>query len=117
MTLLRAPSDGLGAERAGNPHLWIRLLIRQRPWVYVAIVEMFALVAPRTGPGPRLNDEVVRLFEIFAVVSGIGVVEELLAARAAHPSGDQTSARNEIDLGQLFRHPQWMFDDWQRIAD
>src|SRR5271166_4087662 len=70
MALLGAPSDGLGAQRAGNPHLRMRLLIRQCPRIYMPVVKMFALIAPRSRPGPRLNDEVVRFLEVFAVVGG-----------------------------------------------
>src|ERR1700693_4727113 len=108
MTLLSAPSNRLGAKGAGNPHLRMRLLIGQRPRIHMAIVKMFALIAPGTGPGPRLDDEVVGFLEVLAVVSRIGVVEELLAACPAHPSSDEASARDQIDLGQLLGHAQRM---------
>ena len=115
--MLCAPLHRLRTERARNPHRRMRFLIRQRPRIHVAIMEMLALVAPRAGPRPGLHDKVMRLVEHLAVVGGIRVVEELLAARAAHPSGHQPAARNQIDLGQLFGHPQRMFDHRQRIAD
>src|SRR5260221_2520816 len=97
--MLGAPLHGLRTEYSRNPHWRMRLLIRQGPGIHVPIVKMLALVAPWTGPRPRLHDEVVSLVEHLAVVCWIGIVEELLGARAAHPSGDQTAARNEIDLG------------------
>src|SRR5271166_4433568 len=115
--MLGAPSYGLGAEGARNPHLRMRFLIRQRPRIYMPIVKMLALVAPWSRPGPRLHDKVVRLLEVLAVVCGIGVIEKLLAARAAHPSGDEASARDQIDLSELLGHPQRMLEDRQGIAN
>ena len=95
----------------------MRFLVGEGPRIDVAIVEMFAFVAPRSGPGPRLNDEVVGLFKVLAIVGGIRVVEELLAARAAHPSGDEASLRDQIDFGEFFGHAQRMLQYRQRIAD
>src|SRR5437660_1748990 len=95
----------------------MRFLVRQRPWIDVPEVEMLALVTPGSGPGPRLHDKIVRLFEQLAVVRGIGVIEELLTAGAANPSGDQPPARDEIDLRQFLGHAQWMLDDGERVTN
>src|SRR5215469_11426852 len=98
--MLCAPQDSLRAERSRDPHRGMRLLIWQGPWIHMTIVEVFSLVPPWSGAGPRLHDEVVRLFEIFAVISRIRVVEKLFAACASDPSGDKPATRDEIDLGQ-----------------
>src|SRR5438876_1043121 len=100
-----APLDGLRAEGPGNPHGRMGFLVGQGPRIDVAIMKMFPLVAPRTGSRPGLDDKVVRFVEHLAVVRGIGIIEELLAARSAHPAGDQSAARDQIDLGELFGHP------------
>src|SRR5262249_45177985 len=89
ISTLRAPQHGFRAERARNPHLGMWFLIRQRPRVHVAIVEMLALVTPGSRLGPRLHDKIVRFLEILPVVGRIRVVEELLAASATHPSRDE----------------------------
>src|SRR5579875_2810460 len=115
VAFLSAPQRGLGAQEAGNPHLRMRLLHRYRPRIDETVMEMAAFVAPWTGLGPRSDDEVVRLVEVFAVIGRIGVVRELLAARAADPSRDQPPARNHIDHRQLFRQPQRIAQR-QRIA-
>ena len=80
-------------------------------------MKMFALVAPRPRLGPGLHNKVVGLVEQLAVIGRIGIIEKLLAARAAHPAGDQAPPRDEIDLGQLFGHPQRMLQYRQRVAD
>src|ERR1700728_4075198 len=115
--MLGAPLYSFGAERPGNPHRWMWLLVWQRPRVDVAIVKMFSLIPPRPGPRPRLYNEVVSLVEHLAIVGGVGVVKELFAAGSAHPARDQPAARDQIDLRQLLSHPQRMFDHWQRITD
>ena len=78
---------------------------------------MLALVAKRAGRGPRLDDEIDAFLEQFAIERGIGVVGELLGARAAHPSGDQASARDEIDHGEFFRQAQRIANRGHRIAE
>src|SRR6266851_1592486 len=92
IAMLGAPLHGFGAEHARNPRRGMGLLIRQCPRIHVTIMKMLALVTPWAGPRPGLHDKVVRLVEHLAVVSRIGVVEKLLRARAAHPSGDQAAA-------------------------
>src|SRR6202040_2009879 len=42
VAMLRAPYDGLGADHAGNPNRWTRLLVGQHPGIHEAISEMFA---------------------------------------------------------------------------
>src|SRR5712692_6587564 len=115
--MLRAPFHRFRTNHAGYPHRRMRLLIPHRPRINVPIVKVLALVPPWSGPGPGLHDEVVGLLEKLAVVGGIGVVEKLLAAGAADPSGDQPSPRDQIDLRQLLGHPEWMLDHGQRVAD
>src|SRR5713101_2357328 len=80
------------------------------------VMKVLALIPPRPGFGPRLYDEIVRLVEVLTVISRIGVVEELLAARTAYPPGNETPAGDQIDLGQFLSHAQGMLQDWQRIA-
>ncbi len=57
------------------------------------------------------------LVEIFAVVGRIGIVEDLLAAGAAHPSGYQAPVRYEVDFRQFLGQPHRIFDRRQRIAE
>src|SRR6266446_3709294 len=115
--MLRAPFHRLRTNHSRYPHRWMRFLIRQRPRINVPIVKVLALVSPRPGPGPRLHDKIVSLFEKLAIVSGIGVVEKLLAARPAHPSGDQPPPRDQIDLREFLGHSERMLNHRQRIAD
>ncbi len=77
---------------------------------------MLALEAERPGLGPAFDHQVVRFIEKFPVVRRADVVKELLAARAAHPSGDQAPARNHIDLGQFLGQPDRIAHHRQRIA-
>src|ERR1019366_10049884 len=85
ITMLGAPLHCFGTQRARNPHRRMWLLIWQSPRIDVPIVKMLALVAPRSGPRPGLHDEVVGPIEHFAIVCGVGVIEELLAACPPHP--------------------------------
>ena len=78
---------------------------------------MLALVAPRAGLGPGLDNEVVGFVEHLAVIGRVGIIEELLAARPAHPAGDEPPARDQIDFRQLFGHTQRMLQYGQGIAD
>src|SRR5258708_36869170 len=109
--MLRAPLYSLRTNLSRYPHRRLRFLIRQRPRINVPIVKMLAFVSPRPGPRPRLHDKIVGLLEQLAIVGGIRVVEELLAACAAHPSGDQPPPRDQIDLRELLGHPERMLDD------
>ena len=79
-------------------------------------MKMLAFVAPRARLGPRSHHEVVRLVEILAIESGIRIGRELLAARAANPSADQTALRDHIDEREFFGQPQRIPDDRKRIA-
>src|SRR5260370_4567308 len=115
--MLRAPFHRLRTNHSRYPHRRMRFLIRQRPWINVPIMKMLSLVAPWPGPRPCLHDKIVGLLEQLAVVRGIGVVEELLAAGAANPSGDQPPPRDQIDLRELLGHPKRMLDYRQRVAD
>ena len=78
---------------------------------------MLALVAERARRGPRLDDELDAFLEQLSVESRVGVVGELLGAGAAHPSGDQASARDEIDHREFFRQAQRIGDGGDRIAE
>ena len=69
-------------------------------------MKVLALVAEGPGLGPGLDNEVMGLGEKLAVVRGIGIVRELLAARTAYPSRDQPAAGNHVNHGQLLRQPQ-----------
>ena len=78
---------------------------------------MLALVTPRAGPGPGLHYEVMGLVEHLPVIGRVGIIKELLATRPAHPAGDQATARDQINLGQLFGHAERMLQRRQRIAN
>src|SRR5713101_1277086 len=94
IAMLRAPFDGLRTEDAWNPDRWARLLVGRHPGIDETIGEMLALPAERTRPRPGRENQVVRLVEQLAIVGRIGVVEDLLAACPAHPSGHQPSTRD-----------------------
>ncbi len=94
----------------------MRFLERQHPRIHEAVVEMFALPSKRTGPRPRRDYQVVRLVEVFAVVRGIGVIGELLAACPAHPSRHQPPAGDHIDHREFFGQAQRIRDDRRRIT-
>src|SRR6202042_66957 len=83
VAMLRAPDHGFGADYAGYPDRRTGLLVWQRPRIDVTEIEMFAFPAERTGLGPARQHEVVRLVEVFAVIGGIRLVEDLLAARSS----------------------------------
>src|SRR5579875_4114833 len=96
ISMFGAPDYRLGADNPWNPNRGMRLLIGQHPRIDVAVVEMFALPPKRTRASPCRNHDVVGLIEIFAVVSGVGVVEDLLAARATDPAGHQSPLGDQI---------------------
>src|SRR5262245_16192648 len=99
--MFRTPLHGFRAQHTRNPHLWMRLLVGQRPGIHVAIMKMFAFVAPRSGLGPGLNDKVMRFVKVLTVVGGIGVIEKLLTAGTTYPTSDQTPTRDQVNLGQF----------------
>src|SRR5439155_24916840 len=111
------PTDGFWTQHPRNPHLRMGFLIRQRPGVYMAIVEMLAFVAPRPWSSPGLDDEVVRFVEVLPVIGRVGVVEKLLAASAPYPSSHQASTRDQVDLCQFLGHAQRVPEAWQWITD
>src|SRR6516162_7124390 len=115
--MLRTPNDRLRAEHARNHDGRMWLLIRPNPWIDEAIVEVLAFPAERTGARPRREDQIMRLVEHLAVVSRIGVIEDLLAASPAHPSGDQASMRDTVDGREFFGDAQRVLEGWQRIAE
>src|SRR6266540_5087665 len=81
------------------------------------VMEMLALITPRSRPSPRLDDKVMGFIEVLAVISWVGVVEKLLAPRTAYPPRDQAPAGNQVDLGEFLRHAQRVLDDWEGIPD
>src|SRR5262249_5288660 len=88
IAMFRTPPDRLRAQHARNPNRRMGLLIGQGPGIHMPVMEMLALIAPGARSRPRLNNEVMRFVEVLAVISGVGVVEKLLAARPAHPARD-----------------------------
>ncbi len=83
----------------------------------MAIMKMLAFITPGARPCPRLYDEVVGFVEHFTVIGRVGVVEELLAASATYPTGDQPAPGDQVNGGEFFGHTQRMFKHRQRIAD
>ena len=73
----------------------------------------------RNGPGlvHAAENQIVSLVEVFAIVGRVGIIGELLAAGAANPSGDQPSARDEIDHRKLFSQSQRIGHRRNRIPE
>src|ERR1700730_17229057 len=117
VAMLRAPDDCLRAENARDHDWRMWLLIRPYTWIDEAVVEVFAFPAKRTGPRPRRQDQIMRLVEHLAVVSRVGVIEDLLAAGPTHPSGNQAPMRDTVDRREFFRDAQRVLERRQRIAE
>src|SRR5437899_2284856 len=115
--MLGAPDDGLRAENARNHDWRMWFLIRPHPWIDEPIVEMLAFPAERTGSRPRSQDQIMGLVEHLAVVGGIGVVEDLLAAGPPYPPGNQAPMRDTVYGRQLFGYAQRILERWQRVAE
>ena len=64
---------------------------------------MLVFVAERSRSRPRFDDELDAFLEVLAVVGGVCIVGELFATRAAHPPGNQSPLRDQIDDRELFR--------------
>jgi hypothetical protein len=97
--------DRLEGPHAGDPHLGVGLLDGSGPGIHVA--DAVVLATELEGPGlrPRRHDQVMRLDEAlpgFGRIDGEGVV---LRPPADHEPGDETSAGDHVDHGELLRHP------------
>src|SRR5271166_2788255 len=68
IALLGRPNDRLLAQHARNPHPRIGLLQWHRPWIDDAMLVMRALPAEWSLPGPRGDNQIVRLLEALTVV-------------------------------------------------
>ena len=116
IAVLRRPDDRFVTDDARNPDARVRLLQRQRPGVHDALMEVLALPPERTRHGPGLHDQVVRFLEPFAVEGGVGVGRQLFLPAAAHEPGHQAALGDHVDHRQLFRQPDRIVVQRQRIA-
>ena len=57
------------------------------------------------------TDERSRFVEALAIVCGIDIVGDLLAAGSANPARHQTPAGNHVDHRELFCEPQWIVQE------
>ena len=117
IALLGRPDDRLLADDAWDPHARIGLLQGQRPRIDDAVLIVRALPAERTGHGPGLHDQVVRLLEALAVVGGVHARRQLLLSAAAHEPGHEPALRDHVDHGQLLGEPDRVLGERQRIAE
>ena len=117
VAVLRRPSNSLDTDRRWDPDLGVRLLVRPHPGVHVAIVVVLALPSERSGIGPSLDDEVVRLLEALAVEHRRGVVGDALASAASDETGDQPAVADHVDHRQLFGQPKRVVPDRQYVAE
>src|SRR5215510_7717440 len=92
------------------------LLDRQAPRVDETIVEMLALIAKRTGLGPRLDHHFMCFVEVLAIEGGVGIGGELFATATAYPPSDQPAAGDHVDHAELFGEAQRIAYYRQRVA-
>ena len=115
--VFRRPGDRVAAHDPRDPDLRVRRLVGTRPGVDVAVVIVLAFPAERPVPGPRRDDEVVRLLEPVPVVRRHGVVRDALAAGSPHPARHQAAAGDHVDGREIFRQPQRVVPDRQDVAE
>ena len=113
---LGRPFDSVATHHAGNPDRWMRVRVRPRPGIDVAVLVVLAFPAEGTRRRPGLDDEVVRFLVALPVERRGGVVGDALASGAAHPAADQSASRNHVDLSQLFGQPERVVPDRQDVA-
>src|SRR6516162_7919500 len=115
VTMLRTPDHSLRADYPWDPDGRMWLLIGQDPRIDVAVVEMLTFPPERTGTRPRRDHHIMRFVEVFAIVSGVGIIEDLLTSGATNPSGNQPSLGDEVDHRQLLSHSQRMLEHRKRV--
>jgi hypothetical protein len=79
----------------------MRLLKGPRPHVDVLEVIVLALEGERTGPGPALHHQVVRLLEARVRERRVDAHRVVFGADAAHHAADQPPAGDAVEHGVL----------------
>ncbi len=106
----------LAAGRA--PDRRMRLLIRPRPDVHLAIMEILALPIERpVMRRHRLDDEVERFPETLFDMDGIGVGRREFRRHAFDEAHIEPAARDDVDGRELFGGAQRIGSMRQRIAE
>jgi hypothetical protein len=84
----------------------MRSRVGARPDVDIAILVVTPPELERAGLRPRAHDEVVRLVEHFPRQRGVHLGRKILAPDPADEAGDDAPPRDDVEHGDLLRHPQ-----------
>ena len=117
IAVLRGPDHGFLAEHARDPDARVRLLQWHGPWVHHAMLIMRAFPTERTRLGPDLGDQIVRFLKPFPVIGRIDARGELFLPAAPDEARNQPSLGDHVDHRQLFRQPDRVIGQRQRIAE
>src|SRR5215472_11279442 len=114
---LGGPSPGLDRSRAWNPDRRVWLLDRPRPDVHVALLVEAAVERECLLLGPGAQDEVMGFVVALPQLAWIGAVRVRgVHWRADREAGDETTAGNSVDHGELFGDPCWRIVEGKAVA-
>src|SRR5207245_8029121 len=113
-------ADRARARRAerGDPDRWVRLLVRARPDVHLAVMEVLAFPVERTVVArPRLHDEVVSFPEAVHHPGRPMVPRRHLVRHPAHEPALEPAARVDVDHRHLLGHAHRLATVRDRVAE
>ena len=94
----------------------MRRLVRARPEIYIAQIEMLAIERKRPGLRPRLDDEIMRFVEAFVREVGIDAGRVIFGTDAAHEAANDPAAREIVEHRVFFGDEDRIVHDRQRAA-
>ena len=109
--------DGFLTSGADDVAGRMRLLIRPRPRVEVAVGEEIAVVGGRAVLRPGLQDDVDQLAMAMARARRIDRIGPVFHAGAERKRDFKAPFRHHVEHGVFFRQPVRIFEIWRRAPD